>query len=172
MKPHTWITRSRQVAALWILVVLVIVVGGLLDQLRPPGGWIGLEFPAMTDVMATNAPSLWQPHERERALFALGLDSLFLVLYPLLLSLLCARAAENWRLPAWLANLCGLLAGVVLLAAPLDALENAGLYLLIMGNESEALQLFITAMAAPKWLLAITTGLVWLACIPIHLRRK
>lgn len=151
---------------------MVVAVGGALDQFRPPGGWIALEFPAWTESLSRNPPARWQADEREAALFGLGLDFLFLMIYPLFLSLLCGRAAVEWDLPAWLSRVSGLFAAVVLLAAPLDALENIGLHRMIMGDDSPHLQVFVTAVAAPKWFLSIATALIGLYCVFVHFWRN
>lgn len=171
MKPDRWLKEEKQVAALWILALAVAVVGVALDQFRPPGGWIALELPALTKSSSLPSPESWTPEQRETALFGLGLDFLFLMIYPLFLSLLCGRAALRWSLPSWLARTSAMLSGLVLLAAPLDALENIGLYLLIAGDSGQALQWFITAVAAAKWLAVLTASGVGLLGLGVRLRR-
>ena len=172
MRPHVWIREERQISALWILFVAVVVVGGVLDQFRPPVGWLALEFPAWSDPSSATSPGSWKPEEREAALFGLGLDFLFLVLYPAFLSLLCGRAGCYWDLPAWLARTSLTFSGLALIAAPLDALENIGLYFLIKGESGDALQWFITAVAAPKWLIGLAAALVGLVCLGFRLKHR
>lgn len=55
--------------------------------------------------------------------------------------------------------------GLVLLAAPLDVLENIGLYLLIRGNISDTLQWSISLVAGLKWFIALAAALVAACCI-------
>lgn len=104
MKPHLWITEDKQVKVLWFLLIALVIVGGVLGKLSPPGGWLTLEFPVCADISVDNTPGSWEPGERDAALFALGLDFLFLIIYPLFLSILCGRASLNWDLSAWLAR--------------------------------------------------------------------
>lgn len=165
MRPHLWITEDKQVKVLWLLLAAFVVVGGVLDQLSPPGGWLILEFPAWADLSADKSPVSWQPGERDAALFGLGLDFLFLIIYPLLLALLCGRAGLNWNLSAWLSRTSLFFSGLVLLAAPLDALENIGLYLFIRGNTGDTLQMAISIVAGLKWFIALTAALVVALCI-------
>lgn len=160
-----------QVRVLWILFFALLGVGGILGQLTPPGGWLALEFPAFNDLSIDSSPGSWSPGERDAALFGLGLDFLFLIIYPLFLALLCGRAGRNWNLPAWLARTSLFFSGLVLFAAPLDAVENFGLYFLIRGNTSETLQWLITTVAAFKWLIALAALFVAVCCIATMLWR-
>lgn len=168
MRPHLWIRETRQIPVLWLLFGLIVIVAGVLSRFTPPGGWLLLEFPAWTNPM----PDQWLQREREATIFGLGVDFLFLAVYPLFLSLLLGRAATHWNLPDWLCKVSGMLAGAVLIAAPLDALENAGLYLMIAGDKSEGLRLFVTTVAAPKWFLAIAASFVALLGITMCAWRK
>jgi hypothetical protein len=165
MRPHLWISEEKQVKALWLLFFAFLAVGGILGQFAPPGGWLTLEFPAFADLSLENSPASWERGERDAALFGLGLDFLFLIIYPLFLSLLCGRAGRDWKLPKWLARMSLFFSGLVLLAAPLDVIENFGLYFLIRGNTSETLQWMITTVAAFKWSIALAAGLLGLCCI-------
>jgi hypothetical protein len=112
-----------------------------------------------------------EARERDAALFALGLDFLFLIIYPLFLSILCGRAGLNWNLSAWLARTSLFFSGIVLLAAPLDVLENIGLYLLIKGSTSDTLQWSISIVAGLKWFIALAATLVAACCIASKLWR-
>jgi hypothetical protein len=171
VRPDDWISEHRQVAALWILFGAMVLTGAALNELRPPGGWVALEFPAWTP--ASSSPTAgWTQEDRETALFGLGLDFLFLALYPLFLSLFCARAARHWHLPARLTQAAATGSGLALLAAPLDALENIGLFFMITGETGTSLRWFVTAVAAPKWLIALAAALLSLVCLLWRLLRK
>lgn len=161
MRPCDWIVEKYHVRALWALFFATLIVASILDVHKPPDGWVCLEFPAWLGRSAI-PPSQWTEGQRAVSLFGLGLDFLFLFLYPLFLSLLCSRASERWRLPNWLAALTGMFSFLILAAAPLDALENIGLYWLIAGADGEALQWLITITSAGKWLIV-------LACLPVAL---
>lgn len=154
MRPCVWIAEEHHGKALWVLFCTVLMAAWVLDSHKPPDGWLSLEFPRWLGLTAA-PPSEWTAPEREAALFGLGLDFLFLVLYPLYLSLLCSRARRHWSQPAWLAAACAMFSWLILVAAPLDALENIGLYWLIRGTDDEALQWFVTVVSALKWLIAL-----------------
>lgn len=159
MRPCAWIAEEHHGKALWLLFCAVLVVAWVLDAHKPPDGWLSLEFPRWLGLSA-DPPRDWTADQRETALFGLGLDFLFLVLYPLYLSLLCSRARRHWSLPRWLAAACAVFSWLILVAAPLDALENIGLYRLIRGFDGEGLQWFVTVVSALKWLIG-------LACLPV-----
>ena len=171
MKPHLWIAEEKQVKVLWLLLIALVIVGGVLGKLSPPGGWLSLEFPVFADISVDNSPGSWNPRERDAALFALGLDFLFLIIYPLFLAILCGRAGLNWNLSAGLARWSLFFSGLVVLAAPLDVLENIGLYLLIRGSTSDALQWSISLVAALKWFIALAATLIASCCIANKLWR-
>ena len=68
---------------------------------------------------------------------------------------MCSRAGLHWSLPAWLATSAKAFGRWVLVAAPLDAAENIGLYWLIAGSDDEGVQWFVTAVSGAKWLIAL-----------------
>jgi len=83
--------------------------------------------------------------------FRVGLDFLYLVLYPLWLSLACflaaMRAESTSRLGAFAATRLGMGVG----RHPLDAAENTGLYFWLHGHHQSWLALAISLVAAAKW---------------------
>lgn len=164
MRPESWIDERKQVAALWFLFAVGVVVAVILGRFRPPGGWIPLELPALAPP-GWVPPGEWCAAQREAALFGLGLDFLFLALYPLFLSLLCGRAGSRWPLPAWLGRTASWVSGPVLLACPLDAAENVGLYWLIQGWSAEGFQIAVTVVSAAKWILSLATLAVAVLCL-------
>jgi hypothetical protein len=164
-KLDAWASGKTSVWILSLSFIAVLALSLVLDQLRPPGGWIALEFPAWVETAPEHLPENWSPSDREAALRGLGLDYLYLLMYPLFLSLLCIRASILWNLPRWLERAGRLFGRLVWLAAPLDALENAGLYFLIRGNTSESLQWFISLVSAPKWIIALTALFVGMLCL-------
>ena len=167
-KLDAWATGKSSVWVLSLSFIAVVVLSVVLDQLRPPGGWIALEFPAWVETAPENLPQNWSPSERDAALRGLGLDYLYLMVYPLFLSVLCAQASLMWNLPQWLGGTCRLFSRLVWLAAPLDALENAGLYLLIGGNDAASLQWFISLVSAPKWIIALAASVVAMLCLTVR----
>lgn len=155
MGPCVWIAEEHQGKALWLLFCAVLVVAWVLDAHKPPDGWLSLEFPRWLGLSAA-PPNEWSTEQRETALFGLGLDFLFLLLYPLYLSLLCDRAGRYWSLPVWLAGACAVFSWLILAAGALDVVENIGLYWLIRGDDGAALQWSVTLVSALKWLIALT----------------
>jgi uncharacterized membrane protein YhdT len=158
-------------SSIWILslsFIAILILSVVLDQLRPPGGWIALEFPAWIETAPGHLPENWSPSDRDAAQWGLGLDFLYLMLYPLFLSVLCAQASLLWNLPRWLTHTTRLFSRLVWLAAPLDALENAGLFFLIRGNDAASLQWFISLVSAPKWIIALTASFVGMLCLTVR----
>jgi hypothetical protein len=86
-KLDSWASGNSAVWSLSILLISILFLSLVLDQLRPPGGWIALEFPAWVEPAPQNLPENWSRSDRDAALFGLGLDYLYLLLYPLYLSL-------------------------------------------------------------------------------------
>ena len=126
LEPYAWIpARARKATLLASLLgsALMVLLVGLT---RPPGGYVGLEWAVITGSYQEIIES-WTARARAVALVGLGLDSIFLLLYPLALSFLCsvaARGAHGWlSLRRW----GPIMASLVPLAAPLNAMENYGL---------------------------------------------
>ncbi len=161
MRPHKWIDERSQAPVLWVVGAATLVVGLSLNSFRPPGGWLPLEFPAWC--RSAPSPDSWSVRERETALFGLGLDFLFMVLYPFFLSLFFGRGKAQWALPDWMLKSCGVYSGLVLLACPLDAAENIGLHRMIT-QSADGLELFVTVVSAAKWFIALASFPLALAC--------
>ena len=167
-KLDAWATGKSSVLILGFSFIALVILSLWLNELRPPGGWIALEFPAWCDTAPEHLPENWSPSERTAALRGLGLDYLYLMVYPLFLSVLCAQASLMWNLPQWLGGTCRLFSRLVWLAAPLDALENAGLFFLVRGNDAASLQWFISLVSAPKWIIALLASIVAMLCLTVR----
>jgi hypothetical protein len=91
---------------------------------------------------------------RELAMLNLGLDYLYLVAYPALLSLACAGVAGRLRARTpGVARLGIVLAWSIPAAGVLDAIENAALIRILTSGPSDALARIAWASAVPKFVL-------------------
>lgn len=152
MEPYTWIVESVRKPAIGLALAASVGLMAALTWFAPPnGGWTAWQFPAFYP-HADNDPARWDTSERDKAMFGLGLDFLFLVVYPLLLSLLCSHAAEVWGLPARLAAVCRFAAVGVWTAALFDAAENVGLLVWVLEGRTPNLARAVTVAAGLKWL--------------------
>lgn len=133
---------------------------GSLVTPEAPLGIVSFELAGSRDAAAAILDS-WSGRAREEALFTLGLDYLFLVLYPLFLSLACARLAAGGRGIA--ARAAGFVAWAVLAAAPLDAVENGALVVLLWQGPGEEAARIARLCAVPKFALVVLAlaQLVW-----------
>ena len=151
--------RFRQ-AVIW-LIVGNVAVGGILMVVSneittdaAPNGIFSLEF-AGTAEDAARIQAAWSPQQRTYAGFALGLDYLYMVLYATGLALLCTKAsvvarARPRNLLAAMAATAGYLA---ILAALLDATENAASLELLVSEPTDAWATTVVVAASAKFLL-------------------
>ncbi len=176
--PYDWMSMRFQIGLCVALILATILWGRylmaegapLLSKL--PNGIIDLEVP-------------WSTTNAQRRLEALGtagqavarknvqLDFLFLILYPLAISLACALLATAVGGKAELIGL--ILAWAVLAALPLDATENAAMLMMLSGHTAAprpqlsticatlkfglvAGGLGFTVFAIGAWLLSICEG--------------
>lgn len=155
--PFAWMTASAQRRTLvWVGALVVacsVALQATSQSLATPAAPLGIVSFELAGSAAAAAAILesWPPRAREEALFSLGLDYLYLVLYPLFLSLACARLAQGRRGGA--ARAGGWLAWAVLAAAPLDAVENGALVALLWQGPGEGAARLAWLCAAPKFAL-------------------
>ena len=154
MKLWQGLPERRARRATWLAFLAVAVVWVPLGRVAPPCGYLALEFPAFHLAHVAD-PASWASSAREDAFFGLGLDFLFLVLYPLWLSLACFLAATRRGLTTRLGAVAAAASTWVWSAAPLDAAENAGLYFWLAGHHDPGLGLAISLVAGAKWLVAL-----------------
>lgn len=139
--------RLQLIGVTFLFVTLTVWLYQLDKALRTeaaPQGIVSFEL-ARTGEKSGAILASWSPQAREAAMLLQGLDYLYLVVYPVWLSLLGISVSERlggrWRK-------IGLWAGTaVLLCAPLDAIENHALIVQIMRGPSDEL-------AARAWLCA------------------
>ena len=168
-----WNALSERQArrATWLAFLAVVIVSVPLERVKPPGGYIALEFPALHIGDAPD-PSGWTPSAREDAFFGLGLDFLYLVLYPLWLSLACFLAAMRAESTSRLGAFAATASAWVWAATPLDAAENTGLYFWLHGHHQSWLALAISLVAAAKWVIALGAAGVALLAVIGNLRAR
>jgi len=134
----------RRLTGLFLLLSLIMgAVGASLVTDAAPLGIVTLEF-AGTSAVARRVLASWPEALQRTALLGLVLDSLYLLVYPVLLSLACLRTAERFeqahvseqKSPAAKIGRC--LAIVVLAAAPFDGVENFALVRALIDGPSDA----------------------------------
>lgn len=166
--PQRWLVLGALVAlAAWVMFERI----GPLDQLlkaREPGGIFALEF-AWTAARAGEVLSAWR--DLEAAVRAqTGWDFVFLLCYPLALSLGCAMLADAEANPVPFIG--AFVAWAVLAAAPLDAVENLAMLRMLDHGASEALAKLAGWCAGLKFtLLLAAAGYLLLAGTATLLRR-
>ncbi len=148
-----------------VLVFASITVAQFFCQPPIPRGWLAFQLP----VCFTVSPTTWTAGERELVCFGLGLDFLYLAVYPYLLSLLCTRAARSWPSSSRIALACRFAGIVVWAAPPADVAENILLFLWLRGTWCNAH--VITVVAGLKWLailFPLFVGLIGLLLVAVR----
>lgn len=169
MVPIQRIPESIQARLFWLSGGISLVLMVILGFYQPPRGWFALEFPVVFPAAADTTS--WEPDVLERVRNGLYLDFVFLLSYPLCLSLLCRLSSRTNRLHPSIVEATLAASKAILWATPLDALENLGLLYWIHGRMDRVLGLGITVVAATKWLLIGATATVLLAALLGRLAR-
>ncbi|HVS82277.1 MAG TPA: hypothetical protein VHE60_11150 [Pyrinomonadaceae bacterium] len=138
-------------------MVVLSIQGCHLKTPAAPHGIISFELAgrrAAADlIVASWSPP--QPDVRGDAFLNLGVDYLFLFLYPLTISLAChltARRGQRFGCRTWIVG--AILSWLVLVATPLDATENYALIKVLKSSSGD----FWSAMA--KWCAILKFGLI------------
>jgi hypothetical protein len=160
--PFRWISESAEGRALALLAALLVLlsialsaVGAALFSEAAPQGIVSYEF-AGSAAGAERILGSWSAAAREHAMLSLGLDYLYLLVYPAFISLACVRVSR--RLEAFRPGVARLgvhLSWAVLAAAPLDAIENAALIQLLLAGPSEIWARVAWWCAGPKFALVV-----------------
>ncbi|MGH0035752.1 MAG: hypothetical protein ACQGVK_12070 [Myxococcota bacterium] len=155
MTPFDWVAPGSRRR---LLVVLTVALAGLSVALtwlgaplatpEAPRGILSFEF-AGSNANAARMVASWGPEARAAAHTTLGLDYLYLLVYPAWFSLACVRLAARRR--GALARLGLWAAWAVWAASPLDAVENAALLGLLGEAPADGLAALAFACAAPKF---------------------
>jgi hypothetical protein len=138
------------------LSTFLTVLGSPLQTEQAPSGIVSFEL-AGSGAAAARILASWPEGERnlrDLARLHLGVDFVYLVLYPALLSLACARVALRLRArPA--ARIGSVLAWLLPLAGLLDAAENVALLRMLGDGPSDAMAQLAWACAVPKFALVL-----------------
>jgi hypothetical protein len=118
------------------LTVWLFQLDRVLHTEAAPQGIVSFELARTAEKSAAILDS-WSPQAREAVMLLQGLDYLYLVVYPVWLSLLGTSLAERlggaWqRIGLWVST-------AVILCAPFDAIENHALIVQVMRGPTEEL---------------------------------
>lgn len=151
------------------LTVWLAAIGQPLETPAAPHGIVSFELAGDAET-AERIMASWPPAAREAAMLSLGLDFLYLVVYPLWLSLALGFAAgmagAGWRRGGRIA------ARVVLAAAPLDAIENLALIRQLTNGASDLSAGIAWLAAVPKFALVAAAAFFLLAMLPAIAGRR
>lgn len=164
---YKYVPESRRSLFILLLFAASVVISFFLSLAQPPGGYIAFEFAAFRGGVQSITKG-WTAEQCRLTMFGLGLDFLFLSLYPVFLSLLCSVAARVKHCWPSLRKLGIALAGMVLLAAPLDAVENFGLLRSLIEPDDRLWQTIAAICASGKFALVIA-ALIYLFIAAISL---
>lgn len=156
--PFAWLPQQMQFPLCLLLIVAVLAFGcylgkqgAPLDRLLPHGvldiaaPWSTERAQAINQALGDSGIAAARRHT--------ALDFIFLVLYPLALSLACALLAA--ALPGKPGAIGMMVAWAVLCAAPLDAVENLAMLQLLAGSTSAPWPQLATVCAAVKFTLVL-----------------
>jgi len=125
-------------------------IGEPLVTAEAPYGIVSFELAGSHEAAAHMIAS-WDAAARQAAMLCLGLDFLYLLVYPAWFSLVCWMLAA--RLDGLMARSGRFVGRAVWLAAPLDALENYSLIRLLEDGPSRDWARLAAACAVPKFAL-------------------
>ncbi len=166
--PFYWIRKTQRNRIFVILLILTVVTiiglqitGNPLKTETSPAGIVSFEFAGTID-NAQNMIKSWGPQGQVYIGLNMGLDFLFLILYPLAIGLgviLVGQRLSNkngilWSLTVWLA--WGLL-----IAGILDSIENYALIRILLGNTQELWPILAKWSAIPKFAIVLV-GLLYI----------
>ncbi len=140
--PFTWLTTSTQKKAFVVLtlcamalMLALMILGAPLKTEQAPLGIVSFEF-AKTPLQAHRMIESWGQTGPIYAALNLGLDYLFLVLYPSSVALGCALLSETLRYKQRRLSGAGtLLSWMQFGAGGLDAVENFALIKIVFGSQ-------------------------------------
>ncbi|WP_373058876.1 hypothetical protein [Gemmatimonas sp.] len=143
-----------------VLMVQLRLADGALTSPETPWGIVGFEL-AFTQVRAAEIMRVWRSMGvTEGALVSLGVDVAFLLVYPFMFRSLVQLLRRDDG--STLQSVGARLASAVLVCIPLDALENALLWRMLVAGASTPLALVAGVAATIKFLLVLITA-AWCA---------
>lgn len=155
--------KLRRPLATWFVVWLVMMGVGVpiftldckLQTETTPRGIVDLEMPWCAE-RHDEILGAWDQDQRDAARLQTQIDYVFLLLYPVVLSLACWLLAGTYYRGIWF-RAGRWIAFAVLFAAPLDALENVFLLQSLAGDVPDFVPVVTSTLASLKF------GLVFLA---------
>ena len=159
--PFLWIPQHWQFGVWVLLTMATLAMGNYLQRLGIelnqflPNGILDLEASGSTQraneiLKALGHKGISLARQQTQA------DFLFLLLYPLAISLACSLLASN--LPGSIGMIGGMIAWAILLAIPLDATENLAILRQLSGHTEAPWPQLAVACASIKFTL-VTGGL-------------
>jgi hypothetical protein len=172
LNPYSWINDSAKVPVLVVLIASTIIlsvalssIGRSLKNEIAPQGIISFEL-AGSASRANQIVNSWPDAVRQDAFLSLGLDYLFLCIYPFAISLAChLAAAKDKESGLRRGRLGAALSWLVITAMPLDGIENYSLIRVLNSSVNELWPELAKWCAIAKFgLVIIGTGyiIVWL----------
>jgi hypothetical protein len=162
MNPFGWVTERAQpcvlVGLLLLLVVLTVWLTFLGRELVTPEAPLGIVSYELAEQLDRSDSILrsWSTEAKAAAMLILGLDFLYLLVYPacfsLAAALLGARLGGGWR------QVASVVAWVALAAAPLDAVENLALIQQLIHGPSAVYAPLAWWCAIPKFASVVIAG--------------
>lgn len=159
--------RHQRIAFLVLLIATVCLMGWLSRQGKSlqtgaaPYGAVSLQL-AWSHERAQKIINSWKD-QKDRAYLQHYYDFLFIAVYPLFLSLSCALLSR------WVSGAISLigvaLSWTILLAAPLDTLENILALRMLSSAPSELLSRLTTICSAFKWASIFSVIGYWFAAL-------
>lgn len=153
--PYRWLLGLT----LCVWAVLLVLDAPLRNDAAPLG-IVSLEL-AGTGQAAQRMWDSWSHQQQLYAVASLGIDYLFLVLYPLAISLACRYLAMTRETAS--VNVGLALARLQLLAGPLDAVENAALLMELFDSENMNRYAGLARWCAVPKFIIIAAGLLYIA---------
>ena len=160
--PFEWVAERAQPRLLAGITLLLVVLSIWLSMLgqalvthEAPRGIVSYELARDVDRASAIIDS-WSADAREKAMLIQGLDYLYLLVYPAWFSLAAARLGARlggaWRRPS------SVVSWVVLMSAPLDAVENHALIQQLVHGPSAVYAQLAWWCALPKFTLVAIAG--------------
>jgi hypothetical protein len=170
----TWLAPKYRWIAFGLLLIATLsglavlsIQGKELKTGLAPFGAISLQL-AWSDEQARNIIGSWKGLESV-AYSQQYYDFVFLIIYPLFLSLSVAVVSEYGSGP--ISTMGAPLSWIVLITMPLDAMENTLILRMLHGGQPSFSQL-TTVLATLKWALVLSVFGYWFAALPQLISRS
>lgn len=178
LTPFSWVKERATVPLLITLIIgsiaLSIVLSSIGQSLKnqtAPQGIISFEL-AGSASRAEQIISSWSDAARRDAFLSIGVDYLYLFVYPLAISLACLVVSARLSRRRTPTKTGATLSWLVLVAGLLDAVENLAMIRMLKSNEGDLWPVLAKWCAIPKFSL-VASGLAYvlLAALLVLSRR-